>query len=104
VQRGGAPTSAERLLATRFGARAMQLAVERRLGTMVSNGPPDIGVVPLDKVAGRTRLVPSDADVVTAARAIGIVFGDAPAATGSSLVSRGTHVFHCASTGSSIER
>jgi 6-phosphofructokinase 1 len=77
VQRGGAPTSADRLLATRFGARAMQLAVERRFGTMVSNAPPDIAVVPLDQVAGRTRLVPADADVVTAARAIGIVFGDA---------------------------
>jgi hypothetical protein len=58
----------------------MHLATERRFGTMVSNAPPDMTVVPLDRVAGRTRLVSSDADVVAAARTIGIVFGDEAAA------------------------
>jgi len=82
LQRGGPPTSSDRLLATRFGARAMRLAAERRFGTMVSNAPPDIAVVSLDQVAGRTRLVPSDSDVVAAARAVGIVFGDEPSLGG----------------------
>ena len=42
LQRGGTPTSADRLLATRLGARAMELALEARLGVMVSSRPPDI--------------------------------------------------------------
>lgn len=78
VQRGGSPTSSDRVLATRFGTRAMQLVADRNFGTMVSYTPPGISVVPLDRVAGRMRLVSSDADVVAAARAVGIVFGDEP--------------------------
>lgn len=36
LQRGGAPTSADRILATGFGARAMELVADRQFGTMVS--------------------------------------------------------------------
>ena len=42
LQRGGAPTSADRLLATRFGARALELVLEQKWGTMVALQPPDI--------------------------------------------------------------
>ncbi len=76
LQRGGAPTSFDRLLATRLGARAMELVMEGQFGTMVAFHPPDIVAVPLEKVVGRTRYVPPDFDVIRAARAVGIVFGD----------------------------
>jgi ATP-dependent phosphofructokinase / diphosphate-dependent phosphofructokinase len=76
LQRGGAPTSFDRILATRFGARAMELVMEGNFGTMVAFHPPEIVGVPLERVVGRTRTVPTDFDVVRAARAMGISLGD----------------------------
>ncbi len=76
LQRGGAPTSFDRILATRFGARAVELILERNFGTMVAFHPPDIVAVPLENVVGKTRNVPLDFDVVRTARAMGISLGD----------------------------
>lgn len=76
LQRGGAPTSFDRVLATRFGARAMELLLAGEFGTMVAFHPPDIVAVPLEQVVGRTRNVPLDFDVVRTARAMGITMGD----------------------------
>jgi ATP-dependent phosphofructokinase / diphosphate-dependent phosphofructokinase len=76
LQRGGSPTSFDRMLATRFGARAVELLLDAQFGTMVAFHPPEIVAVPLEKVVGRTRNVPVDFDVVRAARAMGITLGD----------------------------
>ena len=76
LQRGGAPTSFDRALATRFGARAVELLLDGQFGTMVAFHPPNIAAVPLDKVVGRTRTVPIDFDVIRTARAMGISLGD----------------------------
>lgn len=76
LQRGGAPTSFDRILATRFGARAVELLLAGEFGNMVAFHPPNIVAVPLAKIVGRTRNVPLDFDVVRAARAIGISLGD----------------------------
>src|SRR5688572_8253513 len=76
LQRGGSPTSFDRILATRFGARAVELLMEGQVGTMVAFHPPDIVPVPLEKVVGKTRNVPLDFDVVRTARAMGVSLGD----------------------------
>ena len=76
LQRGGAPTSYDRMLATRFGSRAMELLFEGKFGYMVAYHPPDIVAVPLDDIVGRTRNVPLDSDVIRTARAMGISLGD----------------------------
>ena len=76
LQRGGAPTSYDRMLATRFGARAIELVLERRFDTMVAFNPPDIVAIPLADVVGRMRLVPPDFDVLRTARAVGISLGN----------------------------
>jgi 6-phosphofructokinase 1 len=76
LQRGGAPTSFDRVLATRFGARAVELLMAGQFGQMVAFHPPDIVSVPLERVVGRTRNVPLDFDAVRAARAMGISLGD----------------------------
>ena len=75
LQRGGDPTSFDRLLATRFGARALELAVGRQFGVMVALRPPEVVAVPLERVVGRSNLVPQESDIVQAARAVGIEFG-----------------------------
>ena len=76
LQRGGAPTSFDRLLATRFGGRAVELVMEREFGTMVAFAPPDIVARRLEEVVGKTKTVPLDFDLMRTARALGITFGD----------------------------
>ena len=76
LQRGGVPTSADWLLATRFGARALELVLEQKWGTMVALQPPDTVAVPLAKVVDRVRTVPPDCDLIRAARAVGVAFGN----------------------------
>jgi phosphofructokinase-like protein len=76
LQRGGTPTSFDRMLATRFGARAVELLLEGTFDHMVAFRPPDIVAVPLEKIVGRTRTVPPDFDVVRTARAMNISLGD----------------------------
>ena len=76
LQRGGAPTSFDRILATRFGGKAVELIRQGDFGKMVAFAPPDIIGRPLEEVVGKTRTVPLDFDVLLTAKALGIAFGD----------------------------
>jgi 6-phosphofructokinase 1 len=76
LQRGGAPTSADRLLATQLGVRAFALVRAGQFGVMATVTPADLTIVPLERVVNRRRTVPLDHDLLCAARAIGIAFGD----------------------------
>jgi 6-phosphofructokinase 1 len=76
LQRGGAPTSFDRLLCTRFGARAVQIIAEEKYGHMVALRPPDTVAVKLSEAIGRLRVVEPNGDIVQTARALGISFGD----------------------------
>jgi 6-phosphofructokinase 1 len=76
LQRGGAPTSFDRLLCTRFGAGAVQLIAEEQYGQMVALRPPDITGVRISDAIGRLRTVLPNGDIVQTARALGISFGD----------------------------
>ncbi len=76
LQRGGAPTSFDRTLATRFGSKAVDLIVSGDFGKMVANHPPDLVPVPLAEVVGKTKTVPLDSDLVQAARSLSVSFGD----------------------------
>ena len=76
LQRGGAPTSFDRLLCTRFGAQAVQLIAEEKYGYMVALRPPDTVAVRLSEAVGRLRSVPPNGDIVRTARALGISLGD----------------------------
>ena len=76
LQRGGTPTSFDRVLATRFGGKAVDLVMRGEFGVMVANRPPDLISVPLSDVVGKRKLVPLDLDLVRTARALGVSFGD----------------------------
>jgi 6-phosphofructokinase 1 len=76
LQRGGQPNSYDRLLALRFGAAAIELVKRGDFGSMVSLDPPDVKAVPLGEALAQIKKVPVDGDVVRAARALGISFGD----------------------------
>ncbi|MCD6362866.1 MAG: 6-phosphofructokinase [Synergistetes bacterium] len=76
LQRGGSPTPFDRVLATRFGVKAVELAVEGRFGEMVCLKGGEISSVPLDKAVEHIKLVPPDCELVRVARAVGVSFGD----------------------------
>src|SRR6266481_8373711 len=76
LQRGGPPTAVDRLLATRFGVKAVQLIRERKFGAMVSYQNYEILDAPLADAVNRLRLVALDHQLVKTAREIGISFGD----------------------------
>ncbi len=76
LQRGGSPTSYDRVLATRFGNAAVELMLRGSFGVMTALHPPDVVAVPIASVVGRTRHVPPDSDIVRTAKHVGICFGD----------------------------
>ncbi len=76
LQRGGAPTTFDRLLCTRFGASAVRLVAAEQYGFMVAHRPPDTEAIPLTEAIGHLRTVPLDGDIVRTARDLGIGFGD----------------------------
>ena len=76
LQRGGAPTSFDRVLATRFGGKAVELIKQGQFGTMVASDPPDIVARRLEEVVGRIKTVPMDLDLLVTAKGLGVSFGD----------------------------
>ncbi len=76
LQRGGAPTSLDRVLGVRFGVKAVQLIADGKFGKMVSYQQYHVGEVPIEDAISKLRLVESDDEVVLAAKSVGISFGD----------------------------
>ncbi len=76
LQRGGAPSAADRLLATRLGTACAALIHEGVYGVMVAARGDGTEPVPLEKVVGRLRAVPADHPWVESARSVGTCLGD----------------------------
>jgi phosphofructokinase-like protein len=76
LQRGGAPTTLDRILGTRFGVKAVQLANEGHFGSMVSYQSYQVRHVPIADAVNRLRLVPPNGEMVQTARDVEISFGD----------------------------
>ena len=91
IQRGGTPTATDRVLSTKYGAKAMELALEGKFNvlTVLKNGKLDY--VSLEDVVGNNkeigaveggtedsnmRVVTMDDDLIKTARDIGICLGD----------------------------
>ena len=76
LQRGGAPTTLDRILGTRFGVEAVDLIAEGKLGHMVSYQNYQVLGVPIADAVHRIKLVQPDSQMVQTCRAVGISFGD----------------------------
>jgi 6-phosphofructokinase 1 len=76
LQRGGSPTTFDRLLALRFGAAAVRAVEAREFGRMVALDPPKILTVPLQEALTGWSGVPLDHDSLQTARDVGISLGD----------------------------
>ena len=76
LQRGGTPTTFDRLLALRFGAAAVRCVANKVFGVMVAYQPPTVGYVPLKEALVKPKLVPLDSDTIATARDLGVCLGD----------------------------
>jgi ATP-dependent phosphofructokinase / diphosphate-dependent phosphofructokinase len=76
LQRGGDPTTLDRILGTRFGVKAVDLIAEEKFGQMVSYQNYQVLSVPIASAVRRLKTVPPDSQTVETCRAVGISFGD----------------------------
>lgn len=76
LQRGGSPIPFDRILGTRYGVAAVHAFVRREFGSMVSLQGNKIQSVPLTEAIKEIRKVNIEGDLVSAARGVGISFGD----------------------------
>jgi 6-phosphofructokinase 1 len=75
VQRGGTPSSTDRVLATRFGTAAVRLIARGKMGRMVALRGSVLTDLPFTRVARVPRTVPLDCDLVLTAQDLGICLG-----------------------------
>ncbi len=76
LQRGGSPTTRDRLLGLRFGAAAVRAVATKNFGVMIALDGVDMKEISLDAVEGEPRLVSLDSETLLAAREIGVTLGD----------------------------
>lgn len=91
MQRGGTPTAFDRVLSTKYGAKAMELAMEGKFNVLTILKDGKLDYVPLEDVVGENKVIGAvsgntkesnirkvsmDHDLVKTARSIGICLGD----------------------------
>ncbi len=78
IQRGGPPVAADRIIATQFGQKAMELLRAGQWRRMVARQDFRVTDVAMESAASGQRLVPADHPLIAAARGVGVGFGDGP--------------------------
>jgi phosphofructokinase-like protein len=76
LQRGGGPTPYDRILATRYGAAAVNAIHDGITGEMVALRAQDIITVPLEEATGHLKTVRPHSDLIRTARGLGVSFGE----------------------------
>ena len=76
LQRGGSPSSYDRILSTRYGVAAAEACLRGEYNVMVSLENDQIVTVYIQKAASSPRLVPVESEIIRTGRQIGICFGD----------------------------
>jgi 6-phosphofructokinase 1 len=76
LQRGGSPIPYDRILSLRYGVAATEAIVNGPHGTMVSLHGTKIVTVPIKEAIQEMKKVDPNGDMVEAARAVGVSFGD----------------------------
>ncbi|MBX2894416.1 MAG: ATP-dependent 6-phosphofructokinase [Cyclobacteriaceae bacterium] len=76
VQRGGTPTAFDRVLASLFGVKAFELALNKQFGRMVAFKNNSITSVSLEEATAEYNFLSKDSYLVQASKGLGISFGD----------------------------
>ncbi len=75
LQRGGTPSAADRLLATRLGSACVDFIQQGRFGVMVAARGESAIAIPLEEVAGQRKPVPMDHPWILSAKNVGTNLG-----------------------------
>ncbi|MEM8715357.1 MAG: ATP-dependent 6-phosphofructokinase [Cyanobacteria bacterium P01_G01_bin.4] len=76
LQRGGTPSATDRLVATAFGVKAVDLIAEEKYGHMVGWRNRSVDVVPIDEAIASYSCVDCADTLIHTARGMGICLGD----------------------------
>ncbi len=76
MQRGGAPNAYDRILCTQLGAAAGEAIMDKDYGNMIGMVDGSTKRVPLEKVAGKLKVVDPDGKMIKEMKSMGISFGD----------------------------
>ena len=76
TQRGGSPCPYDRVISSRFGAKAAELIKEGDFGKLVVMQNNEVTAIPLSESAGKLKYVSPDDSIVKNAKMLGISFGD----------------------------
>jgi len=76
IQRGGSPSPYDRVLGTRFGAKATEMIAHGEFGKMVCLRGESVRTVDISEAIGRLKRVDPNGELVSTARAMGICFGN----------------------------
>ncbi len=76
TQRGGSPCPYDRVLSSRFGAKAAELIKNQDFGKLVVYKDNEVTAIPLSESAGKLKYVDPNGGIVAEAKTLGISFGD----------------------------
>ena len=76
TQRGGSPCPYDRVLCSRLGAEAAQAIIDGDFGNMIGVKSNKVTRIPLEKVAGKLKMVEPDSQIIKEAKFMGISFGN----------------------------
>lgn len=76
LQRGGVPTPADRIIATRLGTEAGECILNQKFGIMMAVRGSDIVPVPLEEIAGKKKYVPLDHPLIKTIQRLGVSLGN----------------------------
>ena len=76
IQRGGSPSTADRLIATCLGTKCAELIRQEHYGVMVTSDGRTTGCVKLEKIVGKRKIVPLDHPWIESARNVDTCLGD----------------------------
>jgi len=77
LQRGGTPTPFDRLIATQFAVKAVEMVADKKFNHMVAMQGNKLVAVHIEKVMNRQRTVPLESPLIKTAKAVGTNFGTA---------------------------
>lgn len=75
LQRGGSPTPYDRILASRFGVKVVELIAQGRYGQMVALKGMRVGDVEIASAVSQLNTVDPDGELVKTAEALGLMVG-----------------------------
>lgn len=76
LQRGGIPSAADRLLATRLGTACSNFIMDDKYGIMVAAKGEGVEAVPIADIVGKRKMIPMDHPWILTAKSVGTSLGE----------------------------